>query len=268
MQTELSVRLFCFPYAGSAAAVYMRWRRRLPSWLALHPIDLPGHGRRIDEPLETTVEGMVDACLSEVGAHRGRPFAFFGHSLGGVVAFETAMRCAELGWAAPLVLFASGTEAPSRRNNERYAKLADDAEIRAELVRLRGTPAEVLANEELMDLTLPMLRADFAACAAYRSSPSRQVECPLHVLGGTDDSTEADALIAWRDHTTREFTLDMLPGGHFFLHEQEAILLRLVEGRLGTELRRAESAIRARASGSGARAPESKEKGAAQWQMG
>lgn len=265
MHTELSVRLFCFPYAGSAAAGFLRWRRHLPSWVTLHPVDLPGHGRRIDEPLETTVEGMVSACLPEIGGHRGRPFAFFGHSLGAVVAFELALRLLELGWPAPAILFASGAEAPSRRNHERYAQLAGDGAIRAELVRLRGTPPEVLANAELMELTLPILRADFAACAAYRSSATRRVTCPIQVLGGSADSTEPEALQAWRVHTERELTLDMFPGGHFFLHEQEASLLQLVEARLGAQLRRLGSVGGDRGL---VTMGESKQKGATQWQMG
>lgn len=238
MHESSSIRLFCLPYAGASAAVYLRWRRRLPAWVVLHPLELPGHGRRIEERLETEVERMVDGVLGEVKASLERPFAIFGHSLGAVLAFELALRLSELGLPTPRVVLASGSDAPSCRDLSRYAALESSEDLVAELERLRGTPPEVLANRELMALTLPILRADFAACARYRSGTERRLSCPLHVLAGADDATTSETLGAWREHTTGEFSLHVLPGGHFFLHEHEAQALAWLEARLERALLR------------------------------
>src|SRR5688572_9848315 len=87
-----SLRLYCLPYAGSSASVYVRWKRRLPAWIEVVPVELPGRGRRIGEPLQTTVAGVLDRIASDVRPEPGQPFALFGHSLGAILAFELAHR--------------------------------------------------------------------------------------------------------------------------------------------------------------------------------
>jgi surfactin synthase thioesterase subunit len=185
------------------------------------------------EPLEREIGAMVRGLLPEVRSVARAPFAIFGHSMGAVVGFELALALAESGGPEPLIVFASGADAPSRRDCARYAALESDSDLLLELERLEGTPELVLRNAELMEIALPILRADFAACAAYSAPPGRALGCPIHVLGGTRDATSAETLAAWRDHTRRDFTLQMLPGGHFFLHERESDVLASIEARLG-----------------------------------
>ena len=238
-----AVQLFCLPYAGASASVYCRWQSRLPSWVEVCPVELPGHGRNIAEAPLGTVAAMVERVLPSVQRSVRGPFALFGHSMGAVLAFELARSLESAARAQhadpaggsrpsrqPSVVFASGTDAPSRRDPERYRQLESDASIIAELQRLAGTPAAVLADAELMELALPALRADFAACSAYRASAEQRVVCPIDVLGGTRDTTTREGLEAWRDHTSSEFSLRMFSGGHFFIHDQvEAVLEHLVE---------------------------------------
>ena len=188
------------------------------------------------ERLETTFAGLLAQVEGLVQPAAGAPFALFGHSLGALVAFEVAWRRWLAGSSAPLVVFAAGTHAPSRRDPERYANLTSDAELRTELERLDGTPASVLADEELMALTLPILRADFQVAADYDCSSERRIGAPLHVFAGSEDATTPETLGAWRQHTHAAFFLNVLPGGHFFVHQQEAALLALIEGRLREEL--------------------------------
>jgi surfactin synthase thioesterase subunit len=239
------VNLFCFPHAGSSSSVYVRWKRRLPDWIAVRPVELPGRGRRIREVLETTVHGLAERCLAELVDERSRPCALFGHSLGAVVAFEVARRWSELGQKAPLLLVASGSDAPCQRDRERHAALDTEEDLVAELARLGGTPREVLEDRELLALALPVVRADFAASAHYSSES--QINCPIYVLGGERDTVSRDGLLAWRRHTHREFELDMLPGGHFFVHEHEADVLHRIAARLARELHDASSEPRAAA---------------------
>jgi surfactin synthase thioesterase subunit len=231
-----SVSLFCLPYAGASAAVYSKWKRRLPGWVEVVPVELPGRGRRLSEPLETTFSGLLAHVVAQVTPAPGQPYAVFGHSLGALLAFELAHHLARAHAPDPLVVFATGTHAPSRRDAERFARLSTDAELKAELVRLGGTPQYVLENDELMELTLPILRADFMVAGDYRCTPGRRIHCPLHVVGGSSDTTTPETLGAWREHTTGAFDLSLLSGGHFFVQTHESELLALLEQRLARAL--------------------------------
>ncbi|MEY2934646.1 MAG: hypothetical protein RL033_5395, partial [Pseudomonadota bacterium] len=184
----------------------------------------------------TTFQGLLASVAAQVQPQTGQPYALFGHSLGALLAFELAAQLMRQQAPEPLVVFATGTHAPSRREVERFTRLQSDAELRAELVRLQGTPACVLEDAELMALTLPILRADFQIAGSYVCLPERRILAPLHIVGGTEDTTTPETLSAWREHTRGEFELSMLPGGHFFLQSQEVELLQLVERRLRQRL--------------------------------
>jgi surfactin synthase thioesterase subunit len=230
------IQLFCFPYAGASAAIYRRWRAGLPAWIESHPVELPGHGRRFGEPLETSIAGIVAGVLPELRRHARGPFALFGHSLGALIAFEVAHALRAERAGEPLMVFASGTHAPSRWEREPDASIDTDAGLRAELARLDGTPGCVMSSPELMELTLPIVRADFQAGQRYRCAPTRRIGCAIHAIGGADDTTDEATLQAWGEHTTCEFARSVLPGGHFFIHEQEGALLRLIEHALTRRL--------------------------------
>src|SRR5262245_6371590 len=134
------VALYCLPYAGSSASVYVRWKRQLPSWIEVLPVELPGRGRLMREPPALTLATLLERIAPQVSPEPGRPFAIFGHSLGALIAFELA-RLLEARGRSPAVVFTSGTCSPTTRDRERFAALKTDDELRAELLRLDGTPA-------------------------------------------------------------------------------------------------------------------------------
>ncbi|HBO0440436.1 thioesterase II family protein, partial [Pseudomonas aeruginosa] len=157
------VRLFCLPYSGASAMTYSRWRRKLPAWLAVRPVELPGRGARMAEPLQTDLASLAQQLARELHDEvRQGPYAMLGHSLGALLACEVLYALRELGCPTPLGFFACGTAAPSRRAeyDRGFAEPKSDAELIADLRDLQGTPEEVLGNRELMSLTLPILRAD------------------------------------------------------------------------------------------------------------
>jgi surfactin synthase thioesterase subunit len=219
------VRLLCFPYAGASAMVYQRWRRRAPHGLDIKPVELPGRGTRLLEPPAADWDGLIETLLGEIAEDTHRPYALFGHSFGALVAFEVAHAVRERGLPIPEALIVSGTHAPSRRDNRRFERLESDEALRAELRRLNGTDAAALASAELMDLILPVLRADFRLCGRYRRRDRQPLTLPVHVLAGTADETTPDTLAAWRQETAGEFTLDYFDGDHFFIQSCEAVVL-------------------------------------------
>ncbi|MEY4544343.1 MAG: hypothetical protein RL685_538 [Pseudomonadota bacterium] len=206
----------------------------------------------MNEPLQSTLPGLLAAVAPQVQLLPGQAYALFGHSLGALVAFELALHLMQQAVPQPLQVFVTGTDAPSCRDSGRFAHLQTDAELRAELVRLQGTPACVLEDAELMALTLPILRADFQVAGSYVCARERRIQAPLHVVGGADDTTTLETLRAWSEHTCGEFELSMLPGGHFFLQSQEAELLQLVEQRLRGRLAELDRARELGSRGNGA----------------
>ncbi|MGQ9367582.1 thioesterase II family protein [Azospirillum sp. ST 5-10] len=231
----MSLRLFCLPHSGASAMVYGRWRPALRGHVDVRPVEIPGRGRRFAEAFADDIGELAGRLAQEIRGDLGPRHALFGHSLGALIAFEMAHALRALGAPEPAALIVSGTEAPSRRDDARYAGLTSDAALKERLRSLDGTPDEVLANEELMRLTLPVLRADFAMCARYRHRPRPPLDCPILVLGGRDDEPTPDQLGAWRQEGAGGFSMTLFDGGHFFLRDREADVLRLIGAALRPE---------------------------------
>ncbi|WP_454726810.1 MULTISPECIES: thioesterase II family protein [Cupriavidus] len=226
--------LFCLPYAGASATAYLRWRRLLPAGVALVPLEPPGRGARLAEPLLRDFEALAADLAGAAGARLGGgttpPYALFGHSMGGLLAYRVCQLLRERGHALPQRLLVSGCAAPSRRDPRRLAALRGDAALMAELRKHGGTPEAVFADTELLRLTLDVLDADYRVCESFRHADTAPLPVPLHVLAGRDDAIDAAELQAWAPATSAGHTLDWFAGGHFFLHQQQgAVLARVAE---------------------------------------
>jgi surfactin synthase thioesterase subunit len=226
MSSPTSLKLFCLPYSGASAMFYSPWRRKLPEWLMVRPLELPGRGMRMDEPLQTDLATLAARLADEIADELHTPYALFGHSLGGLLAFELVHALRARGLPAPLALFVSATAGPARRDVSDYAVEKSDAQLLDRLRELQGTSESVLANTELMQLMLPILRADFLLCGSFVYGKREPLDMPIHVFGGKQDSVSVEELLDWQEETLTGFSLDMFEGHHFYLVEQQAALLR------------------------------------------
>ena len=232
--TTSQVRLFCFPYAGGSASAFTRWPYFLPSTVDVRPVQLPGRWNRMREASFTRFDDLLGALMQVLPPFFDRPFAFFGHSMGALLAFEVARSLQRKGLPEPLHLFVSGRRAPHLVDTDLPPAGLNDDEFIEELRELNGTPGEVLENPELMNLLLPTIRADFDICRTYEYVPGPPLTCPVTVFGGIDDVESAeDRLEQWDQHTIGPPMLFTFPGDHFYLHSAEAALLRT----LGMSLR-------------------------------
>ncbi len=228
-----SLRLFCFSYAGGSAAIYHNWPKDLPGEVEMCAIQLPGRGARMAEPALTSFEQLVPEVVGALRPYLDQPFAFFGHSMGAKLAFETCRSLRKLGLPQPLHLFASGSRAPQDpRNRPNIHGMARHA-FCEELRKLNGTPSEILDNEELMNLVEPTLRADFQAIETYQYSNQKPLNVPISAYGGNlDQGVSSTHLQHWQQQTTASFHAQMFDGDHFFINSARRALMHQVNNTL------------------------------------
>lgn len=227
------LRLFCFPYAGAGASMYYGWKELLPRGAELCAIQLPGREDRFGEPPFEEWPVLVERLADALEPALDRPFAFFGHSLGALVAFEITRELRRRGRPQPVHLFVSGRSAAHLPMERTPIHTLPDAEFTEEVAKMNGTPEEVLRHEELMALMLPILRADFRLAETYRYREEPPLSVPLSAYGGAEDEEEYPARVeAWREHTRGAFRWEIFPGGHFFVNEHRAQVVAAVRGEL------------------------------------
>jgi len=227
------MRLFCFPYAGGTAAVFRNWPRYLPSDIEVCAVQYAGRGGRLAEPLSDDIVDVMNGVYSDLQPFLQKPFAFFGHSMGALVSYEFARRLKREGRPEPFELFVSACIAPHEKLGHEPTHNLPEPEFIAELRRLKGTPAEVLENAELMQFMMPLIRADFKASQTYHYSPGPPLECSLRAFGGlADDTVPRKQVESWSEHTRGSFRAQMLPGDHFFLNTSQSLLTRIIAQEL------------------------------------
>ena len=219
---DAKVRLFCFAHAGGGASMFARWGMELPSWVEVVGCQLPGREERLREPAIERMEPLLDAIAPELEQRLDLPFAFFGHSLGGWVAFGLARRLQDAGGPLPKRFFASSSRAPHLPSRLPPIHALPDADFIAELQRRYDSfPAVILAEPDLRDMFLRVMRSDFTLFETTTYEAEPPLDCPITAFGGQADSivTRVD-IEPWSLQTAGDFQFRHLPGGHHYLREQ------------------------------------------------
>ncbi|MGA4956464.1 thioesterase II family protein [Streptomyces lavendulocolor] len=225
--------LYCFPHGGGSAAEYLRWARDVRN-AETRVVQLPGRGSRVDEPVLTSMDALVGAFLDAAPPPGREPFVFFGHSFGSLLAFEITRALRAAGRPGPAHLVVSGYPAPHLPRTPSRLHRLGDRELMETVAGLHGgIPEELMACDELVTLAARALRADYEVLETYVHRPQEPLSVPVTVLGGTDDRVTAEQLDAWREVTDAHVTVRRFPGGHFYLRDRPAPVLRVLAGVLG-----------------------------------
>jgi medium-chain acyl-[acyl-carrier-protein] hydrolase len=215
-------RLVCFPYAGGWPSVFRPWARRLPENVELVAVRMPGRESRFAEQPYTDWAALTNDVAEALGPLLDVPVVLFGHSFGGMLAYEIAriLKRREAGTLEGLIV--SGCRCPLIRPKTRAPYDASSERLWTWLAQIDGTPAEVLENPQLRALMEPTLRADLKLADAWNGA-AEIVDLPITSFGGTNDRiVPLEQIEGWRHFTARTYRHVEFAGGHFFIHSLEA----------------------------------------------
>lgn len=236
-------RLFCFPFAGGGASTFANWQRRLDAPADIWPVQLPGRENRRQEPAIDRLDTLVARAADALTPHlHDLPFAFFGHSMGAIVAFELTRELRRRGLPLPAALLISGDLAPDRPDPRPPLHALPDEVFWAELRRRYGQPQGMeAAPPELVALMIPTLRADVAVCESHAWRDESPLPLPIFAMAGeADPAVSADDLAQWGRHSSVGFSQRIVPGDHFYISP----LQPEAQKELAQELRRIAAHLR------------------------
>ncbi|WP_315501631.1 alpha/beta fold hydrolase [Actinomyces viscosus] len=208
--------MFCFHHAGGTASVYRHWVERDPRVVVV-PVELPGKATRMREPWIDDFSPLSRNLADNIHllAHEA-PVVLYGHSMGAALAYQCAAHLQESHHHVPLAVVVAARQAPGRVIEGEYRSCMGLAALREELVKVGGTPPEILADDDLMGVLLPGVRRDYALHESFRHT-STVLRCPILALAGSEDSTVTPQMMEeWSQFTSSSFVLKTVPGGHFF----------------------------------------------------
>ena len=227
------MRLFCFPYAGGSAQIYVDWHEYLPDSVEVVALQYPGRGSRFADPLIGTCKEMVDSIIPEMLPALNKPFALFGHSNGGMVSFELARELYKRGVTNQLHHFLSAKRAIHLPPVRKPMHNLPFDEFIEQIVDLGGTPPEILAQKELMELFVPILRSDFSLGETFSYQDTHKLHCDATLLYGSEDNdVPKEDVLAWQQLIEKPVDTHEFEGGHFFINSGKEKVLELVNHKL------------------------------------
>ncbi len=227
-----AMRLFCFPYAGAGASAFVAWSAAVGPEIQVVAVVYPGRETRTHEKPLVRLADFIAPLASAIRTWSDRPFAFFGHSMGGRICFELARTLEASAGPVPEHVFVSAVGAPHLREPRPLHALSNAALLRA-LVQLNGIPNEVKRRPEMLAQALPVLRADFEVCEASELELGSPLMAPLTAYLAEDDCrVEPERISAWRDLAGVAFRQRKFPGDHFYLRAQRNALIADIRGQL------------------------------------
>jgi surfactin synthase thioesterase subunit len=225
------MRLFCFPYGGGAASAFHGWAEELPESVDLVAVQYPGRQDRFGDPSPAGIPELAEEIVRVIGSRFDVPTAFFGHSMGGVVAYEVARRL-QPRFPSPLaLLMVSACRTPAGRH--RAGLRFEEDEMRRYIQSLGGSGAKSLDDEAVWELAHPVIRNDLGWTEAYQYVPGAPLTCPIVALAGDrDPAATPEDMALWKDYTIAGADTHVLPGGHFYFED----CLPQLAGLLATKL--------------------------------
>jgi len=227
---ETRLQIFCFPYSGGGASIFYDWPKYFPQDINIMALQLPGHESRMAEELVSDLILLIDKLAVAISPYLDKPYIFFGHSLGALISFELTHRLKKMNVSLPKCLIVSGRAAPHTPSKNGIIHNLPNSEFIAKLKEYNGLPEIILDNQELLDLFLPIIRADFKLSESHLHMKDEPLPVPIIALAGKNDQNVIIENVAlWMEHTTKSFKEYLLPGDHFFIKSHLEEVLNIIQ---------------------------------------
>lgn len=233
--------LFCIPYAGGSAAGYYKWKRYFEKDIELYAIELAGRGSRVKESKYIDFKSMIEDIYTHIcqvnSEQPSIPFIIFGHSMGGLLAYEVSQKLLECGNSVPVHIILSGCMPPNYKSNYNIS-LRDDESLIKSLIPLGGMSQDIINNSELRDLFLPIIKSDYQMFIEYSGlDHTSLLPCNISVLYGRKDPMISEIpLKDWGNHTMNSCDFYSFEGDHFYLNTSTQNVIRLIKNISQKEL--------------------------------
>jgi acyl transferase domain-containing protein/surfactin synthase thioesterase subunit/acyl carrier protein len=223
---KASIRLFCFHDAGGSSSLYQGWEQHLNTEVELVCVELPGRGKRINEPAYDDMSVLVKEFVSHFAEHTNKPFAFFGHSMGGALLFEVTRELRRKNMPLPVKMFVSSTPWLGSYDKQQVEYRLSETEL---IQRFPHLSYEQIKDKELQELLVNILKSDLKLLKQYQFQPEDAFEIPLIALHGKEDPrVQKDQINAWKNETKSSFRMISRDGGHRYIEHDSAFVARLV----------------------------------------
>lgn len=214
------IKLFCLPYAGGSGNIYNQWQQHINNNIEIFPIELAGRGRRFNEPLFDNIDLMTEDVYNKIkDLIEESPYAFFGYSMGSIIAYELIRKIEMLNLKPPMHAFFSAKAPLQLYYKNENIHLLEDNKFITEIMELGGTPKEIFENKELRDIYMEILKCDYKAAESYVYQ-NGNINCNISILYGKKDDKIAEQIHEWAKLTNCSCTFYSFEGGHFFMHKE------------------------------------------------
>lgn len=232
------IKLYCLPYAGGSSIYYLQWKQELNSDIELHTIELAGRGGRFNEALYNSLDEMVEDVFLQIKEDLDdADYAIYGHSMGSLICYELCHKIQDSGYKMPKHIFLSGKGAPHIKDKDEFMYNLNDEEFKSKLREIGGTPDEVLKSNELLELFLPIIRADFKVVETYNYvEKNKKLNVSATILNGKEDDLTLPQIFEWRNHFSCDCRFYTFTGGHFFINENKSNIISIINQTLKNEL--------------------------------
>ncbi|HGO1808626.1 TPA: thioesterase II family protein [Staphylococcus aureus] len=212
--------IYCIPFAGGTKNIFIPLKNYVIDKLIIKPLELPGHGARFTDTLESEIEGMAEDITNQIMEHGYTEYSILGYSLGAIILYETYYKLKERGFSMPCSLIICAQEPIGYYDKNKKIENMDDFNFKNYIKSKGGTSDEVLYNEELWNIVSPILKNDFIAIDKYRNKQkSEKCKCPIYVFNGESDNISKEVLSKWSDITINDVYYKFFKGSHFFLFD-------------------------------------------------
>lgn len=228
------MKLFCIPYAGGNEDVYNEWGEKLNCEVI--PILLKGRKERIFMPSYKNLDEAVEDTYSQINMNKSmdEDYCIFGHSMGGLIAYEVYYRILERKEKLPKTLFISSVNVPGCKYTGKNFSKYEDRELVKLLFPLGGINLKIVENEQIAEFYLHILKQDMRLIEEYGTRKyDTGIESDLVIIYSKDDQLINKELIEkWNEEAISNFKIYDLDGGHFYILNNRNTLLDIIKSNL------------------------------------